>query len=394
MSMDAEAILHELTHAAGLPIEALQAASAQRTELLPKFLGVIDDYLGLEPAARANSTPIFFIFHLLGEWREKAAYRPLARLLRCSADEADVIFGDATAETSHRIMAGVFDGNPQPLYDIILDPHAEEFIRSRMCEALAMITLRGELDRNLVGPFLRDAFNELQPQRHCYVWYGWQSAIAMLGLGELKVLVKRAFDRGFIDRHLLGFDDFEQDLKHGTERPGEPWRPGDDEYEIFGDTVEELSGWHCFAEHDSEDREEWREPDELEFLLTEPHRNPFKGIETTRVLAAAGRNSRSAACSNGSGYAIGTMSRAADDRTASGSAAGRLVSRSSWTPNWLSRANSPPSAGSHIRCTKRIDELPRWTMPVSTRTGLPSRGNSVTCKASSKVEKPRRSASR
>ena len=100
----------------------------------------------------------------------------------------------------------------------------------------------------------------------------------MLGLGQLKVLVKRAFDRGFIDRHLLGFDEFEQDLKHGIERPGEPWRLGDDEYEIFGDTIEALSGWHCFTEHDSEDREAWREPDELDFLFSEPHRNPFKGI--------------------------------------------------------------------------------------------------------------------
>src|SRR5271167_3174879 len=147
MSMDAEAILHELTHAAGLPREALQAASAQRVELLPKFLGVIEDYLSREPGARANQTPLFFIFHLLGEWRERTAYKPLARLLRCPADEADAIFGDATAETCHRVMAAVFDGDLQPLYDIILDPNAEEFIRSRMCEALAVITLRGELDR-------------------------------------------------------------------------------------------------------------------------------------------------------------------------------------------------------------------------------------------------------
>ena len=129
--MDAEAILHELGHAAGLPTEALHAASAQRAELLPKLLGVIEDYLGQEPAARANPTLLFFIFHLLGEWRERTAYRPLARLLRCPAAEADAIFGDATASTSHRMMAAVFDGDPQPLYDIILDTSAEEFIRSR-----------------------------------------------------------------------------------------------------------------------------------------------------------------------------------------------------------------------------------------------------------------------
>jgi hypothetical protein len=278
MSMDAGAILHELTYATDLPREALHAASTQRVELLPKFLGVIEDYLGQEPAARANPTLLFFIFHLLGEWRERTAYRPLARLLRCPADEADAIFGDATASTSHRVMAAVFDGDPQPLYDIILDPNAEEFIRSRMCEALAMITLRGELDRNLAERFLRDAFNELQQQRHRYVWFGWQSAIAMLGLGELKVLVKRAFDRGFIDRYMMSFDDFERDLKRGIERRGEPWQPGDDEYALFGDTVEELSEWHCFAEQRSEDREEWPQPDELDLLLSEPYHNPFRGI--------------------------------------------------------------------------------------------------------------------
>lgn len=276
--MDAGAILHELTYATDLPREALRAAFAQRVELLPKFLGVIEDYLSGEPGKRANQTPLFFIFHLLGEWRERTAYRPLARLLRCPADEADVIFGDAITSTSHRVMAAVFDGDPQPLYDIILDPNAGEFIRSRMCEALAMVTLQGELDRALTSRFLRDAFNELQPQRGCFVWFGWQSAIAMLGLGELKVLVRRAFDRGFIDRHILGFDDFEDDLKRGIERPGEPRRPDDDEYEIFGDTVEELSGWRCFAEQQSEDRDEWRELDELDRLLGEPHRNPFKGI--------------------------------------------------------------------------------------------------------------------
>ena len=39
-------------------------------------------------------------------------------------------------------MASVFDGDPEPLYDIILDPNAEQFIRAGMCEALAIVTLR------------------------------------------------------------------------------------------------------------------------------------------------------------------------------------------------------------------------------------------------------------
>src|SRR6202011_3403634 len=119
--MDATAIIRELTQAESLPREAFKAASAQRGEMVPVFLKEIEDHLALEPAARAKPTPLFFVFHLLGEWREKAAYRPLARLLKLPGREVDAIFGDGITTTSHRVMAAVFDGNPEPLYDIILD---------------------------------------------------------------------------------------------------------------------------------------------------------------------------------------------------------------------------------------------------------------------------------
>jgi hypothetical protein len=276
--MDAEEILNELTYAAGLPRQALKAATTQRAEMLPLLIREIETYLALDPAALAKTTPLFFVFHLLGEWKEKAAYRPLARLLRLPGHEIDTIFGDGITTTSHRVMAAVFDGDPEPLYDIILDPKAEEFIRAGMCEALAMVTVRGELDRAVVGRFLRDAFIDLQPQRQNFVWVGWQSAIAMLGMSDLKILVKKAFDRGFIDSHVLGFDHFEQDLRRGIEHPGEPWRPDDHEYTLFGDTIEELSGWYCFTEQYSEDQERWRRQAEANRARSQRLENPFKGV--------------------------------------------------------------------------------------------------------------------
>jgi hypothetical protein len=76
--MDAQAIFHELTHADGLPKEALKAASAQRVAMLPLFIEDIETYLALDPAARAKPTPLFFTFIcsasgekrlLIGRWR-------------------------------------------------------------------------------------------------------------------------------------------------------------------------------------------------------------------------------------------------------------------------------------------------------------------------------------
>jgi hypothetical protein len=276
--MDAAEILDQLTHAKGLPKAALHAATAQHAEMVPLFLQEIDSYLALEPADRAKPTPLFFIFHLLGEWREKAAYRPLARLLRCADHEVEAILGDGITSTSHRVMAAVFDGDPHPIYDIILDRNAEQFVRSRMCETLAVLVRRGELDREVVGRFLRDAFMELQPQAECYVWQGWQSAIAMLGLVELRMLVKRAFDRGFIDRQWIGFEEFQHDVEWSARHPEIALLSQGDEYTLFGDTIEELSGWYGFSDQARADRERLLQEIEAEVAATEPHHNPFRGV--------------------------------------------------------------------------------------------------------------------
>jgi hypothetical protein len=278
--MESSAILHELTHAEGLPREALKAAADRRSEIAPILIRELEAYLASPAADRKRPTPLFFSFHLFGDWKEKAAYRPLARLLRCPRNELDAQIGDGLVETAHRVMVAVFDGDPKPIFEIILDPEAEEFVRSRMCEALAMLVLRGEADRAAVTKFLRDCFMNVVPQSECYVWVGWQSAIAMLGLSELKLLVRKAFDRGLVDPQCLSFSDFEEDLQRGINQPGVP-RFNDNQYAPFGNIIDELSTWYCFSDKFKEDqarRKQRAEEQKFAYPQPEPVINPFKNV--------------------------------------------------------------------------------------------------------------------
>jgi len=235
-----------------LPVEAIRAADADRAAMLPAFLQTIESFISASAEERAQPSPIFFIFHLLGSWREKSAYRPLARLLRCPRRDVDGLLGDAITETSSQIMAAVFDGDPQPLYEIILDPQADEFVRWAMCDTLAIVTLQGELPRSEAARFLATCFTDLKPARSCCVWDGWQSAIAALGLAELRPQVKQAFERGWVDPTSLSFEDFEEDLDATLQSPDAPvWflernRP-------IGDVVERLSTWAFDSESNRED---------------------------------------------------------------------------------------------------------------------------------------------
>jgi hypothetical protein len=242
--MDCAQIIARLNVGNRLPVEAIRAARADRPAVVPAFIQAIEQW---SSPGGDHSMPdaIFFMFHLLGEWREKSAYRPLARLLRHPQKEIDPIFDDSGTETTHRVMAAVFDGDPQPLYDVILEPEASEFIRSRMCEALAMVTLRGEMPRGDVAQFLRECYSRIEPQDENLVWHGWQSAIALLGLAELKPLAAQAFARGFLCASWLCFEDFEGDLDAAMQNQARDHGPVD-EFTLFGDTIEELSWWDTF----------------------------------------------------------------------------------------------------------------------------------------------------
>jgi hypothetical protein len=270
--MDAMQVIEELGVPGRLPVEAIRAAQADRETMVPIFLRTIDDFLELQGPVDPNS--LFFIFHLFGEWREKSAYWPLASLLRLPPEVLDPILGDSVTETSHRVMAAVFDGDPDPLYEIIRDSEADEYVRAKMCQAIAMLTLRGDLPRDATAAFLRDCFSQLEPQEDCYVWSGWVDAVACLGLTELKPLVQQVFLRGSIDPGWLTFRNFEEDLQYTVEHPDAEPLHADGNLTLFGETIAEMSGWAGFKpKTPSKDKSEWgRTSDGM------PHREPLRKV--------------------------------------------------------------------------------------------------------------------
>lgn len=282
--MDSGQILYDFMHVKALPEAALRAATDQRAEMTPLFLREIENYLAApkpDPGLELWN-PLLFIFFLLGQWRETSAYKPLARLLRSPPDDIEALFGDGIVESGQRVMAAVFDGDPQPLYDIILDQGADEYVRSRMCEALGMLVLDGRVPHGEARRFLQDAFTRILPRRDNFTWNGWQSAIAMLADVSLKPLVKQAFDEGVVDKMWMGFEHFEKDLDFCIRNPGQPPGRGSKEFTLFDDAIEELSHWHCFSEkflqeqqQEREARKDWKPGQGLDFLH-DPFINPYR----------------------------------------------------------------------------------------------------------------------
>ena len=77
--MTPDQILDQLATEGPLPVNALRAASSDRAAMTPILIEQIERHLAGE---RRPSGVLFFAFHLLGDWRETAAYATLIRLLR------------------------------------------------------------------------------------------------------------------------------------------------------------------------------------------------------------------------------------------------------------------------------------------------------------------------
>jgi hypothetical protein len=137
--------------------------------MVPLFLEKIERFTSSQgQTSQAEANSLFIAFHLLGEWREKTAYRSLAKFLQLSDRRLEPVLGDGKTVTSHRVMAAVFDGDPEPLREIVRDAGADEYVRKRMFDALTMLTISGDLPRIDMIKFLETCFFELQPQQDCY----------------------------------------------------------------------------------------------------------------------------------------------------------------------------------------------------------------------------------
>ena len=229
-----------------LPREALEAAGQSRDAMVPVFL----DYVGRLQSAKIDDlegmNAFVFIFFLLAEWRETRAYRPLATLLRRDPEFLDALLGDQITEASARVMAGVFDGDLQPLFDIALDDDADGFVRGEMFDTLAIVALEDPELRPRITAFLVDFFDLTGRVTGEEIWWAWAECIAALGLADMQPSVRAVFDKGLITPDHSRIEDFTQRLQETVDAGRPEWFTGLSSNTLITDTIAELERWYYF----------------------------------------------------------------------------------------------------------------------------------------------------
>lgn len=230
-----------------LPRDALEAAGQSRDAMVPVFL----NYVGKLQTATIDDLErmdaFVFIFFLLAEWRETRAYRPLAKLLRRDPEFLDALLGDSITEASARVMAGVFDGDLQPLFDILLDDTADSFLRGEMFDTLAIVALGNPDLQPRITQFLIDFFDLTDTVTGEEVWWSWAECIAALGLANMETAVRAVFASGLITPDHSRIEDFTERLQATVDAGRPDWFTGTTSNTLITDTIAELEQWYGFS---------------------------------------------------------------------------------------------------------------------------------------------------
>jgi hypothetical protein len=247
-SMTPAEILRELARHDIFPREAMAAARAHRDVMSPIFVDVVERLGTLDRLAmdEGEITALIPIFHLLGEFQEQRAYRPLLKLLRQPTDTLDYLLGDAVTETSFRVVAGAFAGDLQPLFDFIEDAAADVFARSSMMDALVLIALRHPEKRDVIKGYFRD-FRRRCKDQDADLLIAWMEALADMGLSDMAPEIRAAFEAGLIPSDYCAADDVIGDLEanavSGKFAANPRYQSG-----LISDAIGELSKWHGYSD--------------------------------------------------------------------------------------------------------------------------------------------------
>jgi uncharacterized protein YecA (UPF0149 family) len=270
-----------------LPSDAMFWCLAHWDEVGPRLVEMLDRYADGRERSEEAEEVLFFAIHLMGEVAETRAFAPLCHLAH-DYPALDTILGDGICNHLKQVMISTFDGDWGRLKALIESPAVNEGVRYNGFEATAYLVATGRIDRTeaeawLAGlPPLFEAENA-----DGWVWNGWATAIALLGMEPLGPQVKAAFDQQRMDVSWFDWDAFQELMATTLADPERMAGFIEENIQPFTDAIDRLSEWYSFLPKDRKDGtddEDGRRREGLDdgvagfpYVLA-PHINPLRAV--------------------------------------------------------------------------------------------------------------------
>jgi hypothetical protein len=244
------AILQDLEAYDGIyPWEAVNAAMAQREEIIPRLIDSLEK-IAAEPTFALEDEDYFlhnYAVMLLGHFREPRAHRAIVDVFGLPDDRALQLFGDLITEHLSTVLFNTCGGNYDLIKKLIVNRRSDEFARGEAARAMVYGVATGQLPREEVLDFFSTLFTGDEAEKLSAFWGLVAEGILDLHPRELMPLIQEADERGLLNGSYLVEEDFVNVLPTSVEDCLNEVRQ-----EIEGRSLDDLHGvisaWPCFSE--------------------------------------------------------------------------------------------------------------------------------------------------
>ena len=281
-----QSIVDALRTSAKTPSVEVAFATLYATAVEPDILAVLDRAL-CEDLDTPDQRLLFRGIHILGGRQMPAAFRPFIAFLRGPPERVEML-GDGITETLAKILAGLFDGDDEPLRALITDTKVDLFVRAAALRAMGTLCFDRRIDRETFAAFLRQLDEEkLLPEDADFLWYVWMGVIGVLGMADLAPRVRAAFADERIPSDLAGEKELDRLLHAASARPDDRERLAEEEMGTIEDVLAELEVYPPWEDGDADeatddDLLQWAAEDLTSDLAPDlasrPVHNPFRDV--------------------------------------------------------------------------------------------------------------------
>jgi hypothetical protein len=231
------------------PRKELQQIIEREEEAIPHLLQILEEVKDNPKKYLEEPSRIDFIYalYLLSQFRVKALTPILIEILCLPDGMPDELLGDTITEGIGRMLATVYDGDIQPIQQLIENPEVDDFVRGQGVHCLAMLVFSGRLERESVLNYFHELFNGRLTDVNHMLNAQLVSSCNDLYPEELYEDIVRIFDEGKIDTMMINLDDVDRTLQMSNEKVLEINKQ-DHHYQLINDAISEMEGWACFEE--------------------------------------------------------------------------------------------------------------------------------------------------
>jgi uncharacterized protein len=191
--MTLDEIRHQLSTARGIPEAAVAAAVQQAEALVPDVLRLMELASNHVLLTRPEERLLFYGVHALAAARRTELYDPLLRLIERRSDDLGWLFNDASLHTL--LISSHAPGKTVP-YELLANPEIHGDAKSDLFLFAAWLVWQGHAPRDELVEFLSRFDRDESTDPDDFAWFGWQSAIELLGLTEFEDRVRAGWKAG------------------------------------------------------------------------------------------------------------------------------------------------------------------------------------------------------